>query len=185
MKNILRKELIEKRKNLSVRQKYDLDHKLNRSLEDMIELILPIENPNVLAFYPIKKNNEVGIIPFLEYLIEIKANLFFPKVENQLLLTGKVSNLDELNVTSMGIFEPDIAGLETTDFDLILVPGLGFSKSADRIGYGLGFYDILLKEITGFKLGIAYDFQVYDEIPTDKFDVKMDAIITESGFYRN
>jgi 5-formyltetrahydrofolate cyclo-ligase len=66
--------------------------------------------------------------------------------------------------------------------DLILVPGLAFSKDRHRLGRGGGFFDRLLagpaKE--AFKLGICFSFQIVDGVPTDAHDIVMDAVITDS-----
>ncbi len=64
--------------------------------------------------------------------------------------------------------------------DLILVPGLAFSKDRHRLGRGGGFFDRLLagKAKEAFKLGIAFSFQVVDHVPTEAHDVVLDAVVT-------
>ncbi|MBQ1895642.1 MAG: 5-formyltetrahydrofolate cyclo-ligase, partial [Clostridia bacterium] len=64
---------------------------------------------------------------------------------------------------------------------LMLMPGLAFDEHGNRIGYGGGYYDRYLernrdKEYT--KVALAYPFQVFDEIPADPHDEKVDAVIT-------
>jgi 5-formyltetrahydrofolate cyclo-ligase len=80
-----------------------------------------------------------------------------------------------------GIGEP--TGPIWTDLDaiqIIIVPGVAFDRSGNRMGRGRGFYDRMLKSTVGaLKIGIAYDFQMLDEIPVEPHDVKMDRIITE------
>jgi 5-formyltetrahydrofolate cyclo-ligase len=80
-----------------------------------------------------------------------------------------------------GIGEP--TGPIWTDLDaiqIIIVPGVAFDRSGNRMGRGRGFYDRMLKSTMGaLKIGIAYDFQMLDEIPVEPHDVKMDRIITE------
>ncbi len=81
-----------------------------------------------------------------------------------------------------GIGEP--TGPEFTDLDsveLIMVPGVAFDRQCNRMGRGRGFYDRLLKSTPrALKVGVAFDFQLLDEIPVEAFDVKMDAVITET-----
>ena len=81
-----------------------------------------------------------------------------------------------------GIGEP--TGPEFTDLDsveLIMVPGVAFDRQRNRMGRGRGFYDRLLKSTPrALKVGVAFDFQLLDEIPVEAFDVKMDAVITET-----
>jgi 5-formyltetrahydrofolate cyclo-ligase len=64
--------------------------------------------------------------------------------------------------------------------DLILVPGLAFSKDRHRLGRGGGFFDRLLagRATDAFKLGICFSFQVLDSIPVEPHDIVMDAIVT-------
>ena len=71
----------------------------------------------------------------------------------------------------------------TKEIDLVIVPGIAFDKSGNRIGFGKGCYDGFLKNINAVKVGICYEFQMCDEISADLFDVKMDYVITEKGIF--
>ena len=71
---------------------------------------------------------------------------------------------------------------EETTADLILVPGVVFSESGDRIGQAGGFYDRYLKDYPIKSVGICYDYQIFEEIPTEDHDVKMYHIISEKRF---
>lgn len=63
--------------------------------------------------------------------------------------------------------------------DIIIVPGIAFDRSFNRLGRGKGFYDRFLKNIKTIKIGICFDFQLFDSIPADRNDITMDYIITE------
>ena len=80
-----------------------------------------------------------------------------------------------------GIGEP--TGSEWTDLEavqLVVVPGVAFDWDGNRMGRGRGFYDRLLKETpNAVKIGLAYDFQMFDSIPTEPHDVKMDCVLTD------
>lgn len=80
-----------------------------------------------------------------------------------------------------GIGEP--TGDEWTDLEavqLIAVPGVAFDPAGNRMGRGRGFYDRLLKSTPhAVKIGLAYDFQMLDTIPTEPHDVRMDRVITD------
>jgi len=67
--------------------------------------------------------------------------------------------------------------------DLILVPGLAFSKDRHRLGRGGGFFDRLLagRAAGAFKLGICFSFQVLESVPTESHDIVMDAVVTDDG----
>ena len=75
-------------------------------------------------------------------------------------------------------------GLHLPDtIDLILVPGIAFSKDRYRLGRGGGFFDRLLAgpAAKAFKLGVCFSFQVLDGVPTERHDVAMDAVVTNGA----
>ena len=64
--------------------------------------------------------------------------------------------------------------------EMIVVPGVAFDRKGNRMGRGRGFYDRLLKSTpNAYKVGVAFDFQMLDDIPMEPFDVPMDDVITE------
>ena len=67
--------------------------------------------------------------------------------------------------------------------DLILVPGVAFSKDRHRLGRGGGFFDRLLagRAANAFKLGICFSFQILDNIPMKGHDIAMDAVVYDKG----
>jgi len=63
--------------------------------------------------------------------------------------------------------------------DLILVPLLAFDLKGGRLGFGGGYYDRTLAQLTGATtVGIAYDEQAVDEVPSDQLDQRMNWIVT-------
>jgi 5-formyltetrahydrofolate cyclo-ligase len=82
-----------------------------------------------------------------------------------------------------GILEPaDPIWAETEEMDLILVPGVAFDRHGNRLGRGGGFYDRLLPLYTATRVGICFDLQIVEKLPTEEHDCKMDALLTESKF---
>lgn len=65
------------------------------------------------------------------------------------------------------------------EIDLILVPGVAFDVDNNRMGRGKAYYDKLLSSLKAFKLGVCFDFQLLESVPTDEHDIKMDRIISE------
>ncbi len=67
--------------------------------------------------------------------------------------------------------------------DILLVPLVAFDNELNRIGYGGGFYDRYIKKIKKKKkiitIGLAFSFQKVKKIQTNKFDIKLDFIVTE------
>lgn len=185
-KQAIRDQLLKTRKDLSVTEKRKLDIGLNANLEEAMQWINLPDQANILGYVPIEANKEADVTPLLELLRENGANIFLPRIHGEELEIVKINSFSDVKTGKFNVAEPaaNLAVSNQTDFDLIIVPGVAFDKSCNRIGYGKGFYDKLLKKITGLKIGTGFDLQVVDEIPSDSFDVKMDIILTESGFYK-
>lgn len=84
-----------------------------------------------------------------------------------------------------GIREPSIHSpiVEASRIRGLLIPGLGFDRRGRRLGRGKGFYDRLLSGWTGLKVGVCFECQWVDSIPTEAHDQKMDLIVTEAGLW--
>ncbi len=99
-------------------------------------------------------------------------------------------SMDDCVPGYMGIPEPDEELIKNDPSRiadeknvLILMPGLAFDRNRCRIGYGGGFYDKYLSQHadTVFtKVALCFDFQMYEEIPTEPHDEKMDMVISPS-----
>ena len=71
--------------------------------------------------------------------------------------------------------------------DILLVPIVGFDKNLNRIGYGAGYYDRAIAKIKKRKkvltIGLAYHFQEVKFIPINKYDYKLDFIVTDKKVF--
>lgn len=65
--------------------------------------------------------------------------------------------------------------------DFSVIPGVSFDAQGNRLGRGKGYYDKLLPLLPSYNIGICYDFQVSEKIPTEPFDRIMDEVWTENG----
>lgn len=90
-----------------------------------------------------------------------------------------------LEVRRHGIREPAAGGLVVAlaEVDLVLVPGVGFDRTGNRLGRGAGFYDRFLVRpgLRACRCGVAFAVQLVEHIPAGPDDVRMDAIATEDG----
>ena len=91
-----------------------------------------------------------------------------------------VDALKQLQPGRYGIIEPEAEcrALLPQELELVLVPGLAFSRKGDRLGRGAGYYDRLLKHSRGTRWGVCHAFQLVSDIPRQEWDVRMDAVIT-------
>lgn len=69
---------------------------------------------------------------------------------------------------------------DISDMEMIVVPAVAYDRAGNRVGRGKGYYDRLLAGSRARKVGVAYDFQLVDEIDADPHDVCVDVIITEN-----
>lgn len=70
---------------------------------------------------------------------------------------------------------------DISEIELIIVPAVAYDRHGNRVGRGKGYYDRMLGETKATKIGIAYDFQIVDEIDADVHDVAVDIIITDKS----
>jgi 5-formyltetrahydrofolate cyclo-ligase len=107
----------------------------------------------------------------------------FPAIEGAGLVFREICSLGEFAPGGFGIPQPHDAcsSMEPVDIDLIVVPGVGFDLTGQRIGYGKGYYDKALHrlESSGRLIAFSFEFQLLDSIKADHHDVTMDRIITE------
>ncbi len=87
-------------------------------------------------------------------------------------------------VGAFGITEPEDScpTVDPSEIDLAIVPGLAFSRSGIRLGRGKGYYDRMLPRLNCFKLGVCYSVALSDSIPSEKWDVPMDKVISANDF---
>ena len=103
-----------------------------------------------------------------------------PKVEGKEMHFYRIESLQELSISSCGILEPDrvCEPVLPKDGDLMAVPGAAFDRKGFRIGYGGGYYDRYLKDFPNvYTIGLAYDFQMMEELPTDTYDLAVKDVI--------
>ena len=86
---------------------------------------------------------------------------------------------------------PDVLGFDVKKKvypDILIVPLVGFDENKFRLGYGGGFYDRYISKILNIKrvitIGFAFSFQETFKIPTNKFDQKLDIVLTNKGFVK-
>jgi 5-formyltetrahydrofolate cyclo-ligase len=103
-----------------------------------------------------------------------------------------LESVSELSVGMYKILEPkpelrslDEKRFPVQDLDLIMVPGVAFDRRGARMGHGKGYYDKLLEHARRDTplVALAFECQLFAEIPVQPHDVFMDKIVTESAVY--
>jgi 5-formyltetrahydrofolate cyclo-ligase len=137
----------------------------------------------ILFFAPLP--SEIDLWPLLEKSLQAGKTVALPWFDpaTQTYLVRRVENLAGDIVTGkFGVREPASSCVEMPPmkFDLVLVPGVAFDVSGNRLGRGKGFYDRLLAKTSGVKCGVGYDFQLLEKIPAEPHDAKVNFIFTPS-----
>jgi 5-formyltetrahydrofolate cyclo-ligase len=104
-----------------------------------------------------------------------------------------LASMDELAVGMYKILEPKLElrnlpekRIGATDLDLVMVPGVAFDRQGARMGHGKGYYDKLLQHarVDTPLVALAFECQLFPEIPVAGHDIFMDKIITEAAIYQ-
>lgn len=106
----------------------------------------------------------------------------YPRVEADGLSLYSVESLYELQPGQWNLREPIAEPsrlIRPANVDLILVPGVAFTRIGDRCGRGGGYYDRLLSLLPAhtFKVGVCFDFQIVHELPAEPHDIGVDIVI--------
>ena len=121
--------------------------------------------------------DEVQTQAFLEKW-HLKKQIILPTVAGDDIIPVAYEKDTDFAVGDFNILEPQNEPYKG-GFDLIIVPGVAFDRHGNRLGRGRGYYDRFLSQHLDVKcIGICFDFQLVDEIPTEPFDIRMDEVIT-------
>ncbi|MFH1394288.1 MAG: 5-formyltetrahydrofolate cyclo-ligase [Candidatus Micrarchaeota archaeon] len=134
------------------------------------------KNANTIAFY-IPKGSEVETRFMMEALKDDRE-ILVPVTTEEIEMV-QLKSFDNLGPGKFGVLEPREKIPPKSFSDVVVVPGVAFGLCMHRLGYGLGYYDRFLAHSPAYRIGICYDFQVEEKLPTHENDQRMDMIITE------
>ena len=183
-KKKLRKFLFTKRRKLYSSTPKIFDEMLFEKLFQKINF----NNINIISSF-ISIKTEINTTALNNYILKKNKTLCFPVVlkKDQHLIFRKFTSETNLVEGFMNIKEPPITNPKIIP-ELLFVPCLAFDKYGFRLGYGGGYYDrtfnYLKKNNNKYiSVGYAFDGQQLSEVPKDKFDIKLDYVITEKNIY--
>ncbi len=180
-KKSLRRKILKKRDSISLPERKKKDVLIKHALFSIPEF----KNANTILFYA-SFRTEVETISMIDESMKMGKQVSVPKAdkERHKLRLYEIKDIGELSPGYMGIPEPSLSAerlMNLDDIDVVIVPGAGFDYSGNRLGYGAGYYDILLSENKKKipVIALAYEEQLVDSIPSEMHDVKVDMIITD------
>lgn len=155
-------------------------------------MALPEYNAAKTVMFYIDVRSEVRTRQALPLALESGKKIVVPYCVDGLLELFHLESMDELEVGMYRILEPK-AELRTVaekrvdveELDLILVPGVAFDRRGGRTGHGKGYYDKLLEHRRPETplVALAFECQLFPEIPMDDHDIFMDKVVTEETVY--
>ena len=170
-----------RKKIIKIRKKF---HKENIQINfDQVFKLLKKErvtNKVIGGYFPV--NFEVDDLKLLKKFEINKFKISLPVIKKNFQMDFfNWSTKDPLNINKYGIPEPISNKVQYPD--ILLVPIVAYDENLNRVGYGGGFYDRYINKIKKYKkvvtIGLAYSFQMVKKISTNKYDIKLDFIITE------
>jgi 5-formyltetrahydrofolate cyclo-ligase len=183
-KKFLRKILTEKRNLIKKNTKIEFNIDAFNQLTQKIKFN---EVDCIGSFMSIR--SEISTKQLNRTILEMKKKLAFPTIEKNLeTLKFKTTNSHKnFKIGKFNIPEPTNDNNEIIP-QLFFVPCLGFDLEGFRIGYGGGFYDKTFAKLKKLNLvfytvGFAYDDQKQNKLPIEKFDYKLDFVLTEKQLY--
>ncbi|BES61090.1 5-formyltetrahydrofolate cyclo-ligase [Dysgonomonas capnocytophagoides] len=174
-KEKLRKEIADKKREFT---QEDL-LRMSEEVFSVLEITGSFRDASTIFIYN-SMSDEVATRDFIEKWKHEK-NFYFPVVVNNNLVFRHFTENTTYTKSKIGVDEP--SGVDFLDFgkiDMVIVPGVAFDRKGNRLGRGKGYYDHFLSGIKAPKVGVCFDFQLYDQVPVSENDVKMDVIVAEN-----
>lgn len=174
-KQKLRKIMLTKRKALSAAQARAQSAQIINQLKTVPQFLQADS-----FFIYVAVDNEVETQALIQDLLTQNKIVTVPKIINQTkMIAVQITKLEQLIKTTK-FYEPKNSNAYQGKIDVCITPGLAFTKNLDRLGQGGGYYDRFLKQNPDiFAIGLAYDWQILDEVPISKNDQKVDLIVSQ------
>ncbi len=174
-KSQIRKKIFKIRKQVSLK-------KFSLNLKYILRILKKekIKEKIIGGYYPY--NYEINVLNLFQDLEKKNYKITLPRINDKAQMNFFYwSTKDPMKVNKFGIPEP-ISNIKEYP-NILLVPLVAFDKDLNRIGYGGGFYDRYINKIKKRKkitsIGLAYSFQKVKKIRTNRYDMKLDYVVTE------
>ncbi len=136
------------------------------------------EADTILMYYSLP--DEVFTHEVINTLVEEGKTVLLPVVLNGEDMELRLyRGAEDLKTGSFGIMEPVGKPFPCyPEIDVAIIPGMSFDNDGNRLGRGKGYYDRLLAKIPQtYKIGMCFDFQKVEEVPTEETDIRMDEVL--------
>ena len=191
LKNELRADLLEKRRNIPIERREEWDRKISSIFLSSISYRFC----DIILIY-VSTKAEISTSAIIEHSLINKKIVACPisNVGDNTLSFKTIKSADELYSGSYNIPEPPKANPDFRELfeaarvekkrqplAVCVIPCLSYDPDGYRMGYGKGYYDRFLPSFDGTKIGLCYSEFKANKLPKGKYDVKLDVVITEKG----
>jgi 5-formyltetrahydrofolate cyclo-ligase len=178
--------------------KKELRHKIIKQLESLSEQDVRILNHRIqerlfksdrwsqakVIGITISRRREIETRHVIEKAWQEGKDVTVPKCfpDDKSMAFYTITDFKQLEEVYFGLKEPKVNGavaVEPSQIDLLIVPGVCYTKKGYRVGYGGGYYDRYLQHFLGNTLSLLFECQLVKDIPTEKFDIPVELMITE------
>jgi len=188
-KTTLRREMRAQRRALS-------NHEARAAALRLLRLALRhrLLHARRIGFY-LPTGEEIDLLPLLNTALWLKRACYLPVIPKRgarRLWFSRIGGRDTWYQNRFGIFEHAAREKRRArQLDILFMPLVAFDAQGNRLGMGGGYYDTSLAYLRTRRLfrkpkliGVAYDFQRVAALPSEPWDVPLDAVLTDRGLYR-
>ena len=183
-KNATRRQMRERRKALSPEERDRASKTICAKLlsdSRIMDVAYPLQGGGAVAVY-LASPDELDLSDFIREMLGRGVKIVSPRWNGETYELARIKGLDEANLRRgpMNILEPaEAETAKPSEVAVWIVPGLAFTNGGKRLGYGGGWYDRLLAgENDALKIGVAYEFQIVDDLPHEPHDILLDGVVT-------
>ena len=177
-KKEIRRIMRQRRQNLPLAERQDKD----AAIMERLKMLPAFQRAQTIMAYA-SLPEEVQLYDLIAYCRHMGKKILLPALNDNGEMAASL-------LPKKAIIESGVAWQKRGEcfppeqIDLIIVPGVAFTKVGHRLGMGGGYYDRFLPQATNAaKVALAYDFQIVESLPLADFDVAVEAVVTEHKIY--
>ena len=157
----------------------------SQTIHNTVIALDEVRNARTVFIY-ISYGNEVDTHGLLKHFLNAGKSLAVQKILTvKTMIATPFSNWKELVLGELGILTPPGNESHPGPFDVVITPGLGFTRQGHRIGYGRGYYDQwFATHQVQHKIAVTFEAQLVAELPVDATDIPVNMIVTEKRVIR-
>lgn len=178
-KRKMRAQIRELRKNLSSDEKNEKSKKICSSLLTDLGKRVP---GSLFSYVALKEEPDLSLA-----MIEASRmgwKVYIPSLKGGSTMEAALYQ-GEMEYTSLGFHQPkNLKIADPKELSLFWIPGVAFDMNGFRLGMGKGFYDRFLLHTSGIFMGICWEFQKIQKVPTEPHDQQMNFLVTETGIFK-